>query len=541
MIFRRHGFKVSVSQPAVVYYAPLDRGDRTSAKEADAGLDVTILIINGYITMNSSNQKLSVIEKVGYSLGDFAANLVFQTLVTYLLFFYTDVYKLSNSAASYVIGICGFIGGVAFAPIMGAIADRTNTRWGKYRPWIIWTSVPFGITILLAFTTPDFGHSGKIAYAAITYLMLVTLYTANNLPYASLSGVLTGDMAERNSLSAYRFVAVMVAQFIIQGLMLPIILMAGDGDKAVGFEKVMTVFAYAGVLCFVVTFLTTKERVVATEENTGSITDDIKDLFHNVPWIIMLAVVVLVFVGLILKASMYIFYFENYVDPAALDTFLENSGFNGMIASITAGAASMGWTFEWPDDPAASGFGIFNGLSIIMMIVGIGFSKMLADRFGKRNIYSIFLAISALFILAFLWIPPTSVNAMYISNTLHGFFYGISIPIMWAMIADVADYSEWKNFRRATAIIFSAMLLGLKAGITIGGSVGGFILAIYGYDAALDSQSEDAKLGIKLSVSLFPTIAFLVAAGSLFFYEINKKMESEIEHDLAARRTPANA
>ncbi len=486
--------------------------------------------------MNSSDQKLSVVEKVGYSLGDFAANLVFQTLVTYILFFYTDVYRLSNSAATGVIMICGFIGGVLFAPIMGAIADRTNTRWGKYRPWILWTAIPFGITILLAFTTPDFGHTGKIAYAAITYLFLVTLYTANNLPYASLSGVLTGNMSERNSLSAYRFVAVMVAQFIIQGLMLPIIIMAGDGDKAVGFEKVMTVFAFAGVICFVLTFLTTKERVVATEENTGSIAEDVKDLFNNVPWIIMLCVVVLVFVALILKASMYIYYFENYVDPDSLNVFLDNFGFNAFITNLTEACNNMGWVFKWPDDPAASGFGLFNGLSIIMMIVGIGFSKFLANKFGKRNVYGTFLAISALFIFAFLFIPPTSVKAMYISNTLHGFFYGISIPIMWAMIADVADYSEWKNSRRATAIIFSAMILGLKAGITIGGSLGGVILSIYGYDASLASQGEDAKLGIKLSVSLFPTIAFLLAAGSLFFYEIDKSVETEIEQDLAARR-----
>jgi GPH family glycoside/pentoside/hexuronide:cation symporter len=172
--------------------------------------------------MNQSSQKLSVIEKVGYSLGDLAANLVFQTLVTFIAYYYTDVYGLEPSKAQWVIATCGFIGGVLFAPIMGMIADRTHTRWGRYRPWVMWTAVPFGVMILLTFTTPNLSGNAKVAYAFVTYLLLTTLYTANNLPYSSLSGVLTGNMSERNSLSAYRFVAVMVAQFIIQVLLRPL-------------------------------------------------------------------------------------------------------------------------------------------------------------------------------------------------------------------------------------------------------------------------------------------------------------------------------
>ena len=183
---------------------------------------------------NGTSQKLSVLEKIGYSLGDLAANLIFQTLVTFLAFFYTDVYGIPAGKASFIITTFGFVGAF-FNILMGIIADRTNTRWGKYRPWILWTAIPFGVISLLAFSTPDFNQSGKIIYAAVTYFLLVITYSANNLPYSALSGVLTGDMKERNSLSSYRFVAVMVAQFIIQSLLLPLALSIGHGDKQKGF------------------------------------------------------------------------------------------------------------------------------------------------------------------------------------------------------------------------------------------------------------------------------------------------------------------
>jgi len=487
--------------------------------------------------MNLADQKLSVTEKVGYSLGDFAANLVFQTLVTYIVFFYTDVYKLDNATASTVIFWCGILGGVLFAPFMGMIADRTNTRWGKYRPWILWTAIPFGVGIFMAFTTPNFSDSGKIIYAFLTYLLLVTLYTANNLPYAALSGVLTGNMKERNSLSAYRFVAVMFAQLIIQGLMLPIILMAGDGDKAIGFEKVMTVFAVVAVVCFFITFFTTKERVVVPQENKSKVIDDLRDLMGNKPWLIMLGLVILVFVTLALKGGMYIYYFNNYVSQPDLAAFLDTVGFSGFIQWLTAFFGGMGFNFHWPEEPAASGFGLFNSAGILCMILGIALSKPLADRYGKRNVYAIFLAISTLFILAFAFFPRDAIGAMFVSQILHGFFYGIGIPIMWAMIADVADYSEWKNNRRATAIIFSAMILGLKGGLTLGSTVAAMILAHYGYDASLEVQSETALQGIKLAVSVYASIPFFVAAASLIFYEINKEMEGKIETELAERRS----
>ena len=207
------------------------------------------------------NEKLSVVEKVGYSLGDLSANLIFQTFVTFIAFFYTDVYKIPAESATFIIFVGGMIGAF-FSPVMGIIADRTSTRWGRYRPWILWTAVPFGAVAMLAFTTPDLGVDGKVIYAFVTYVALVIMYSANNLPYSALSGVITGNMAERNSVSSYRFVAVMIAQFVIQVLLLPLVLILGGGDKALGFENTIMVFSMVGIVFFLITFITTKERVI---------------------------------------------------------------------------------------------------------------------------------------------------------------------------------------------------------------------------------------------------------------------------------------
>ena len=480
--------------------------------------------------MRSGAAKLSVIEKIGYSLGDLAANLVFQTLVTYLAFFYTDIYGLKPEDASVITLVVGLIAGFGFNPLIGAVADRTRSKWGKFRPWILFTAIPLGICALLAFSTPDFSYKGKMIYAAVTYSFLLLLYAANNLPYAALSGVITGDMKDRNSLSAYRFVAVMFAQFFVQVFMLPIILSVGQGDKAAGIEAVMTWLAIIGTIMLLITFFTTKERVIPTAEQESTLKNDLKDLAGNRPWVIMLLVTTFIFITLAMKGGSYVYYFNNYVDGDSLKHF---------IAPITGFFSSIGMNF-FGEDPKSAGFGLFNAGGIIMMIIGITFSKKLADKYGKRDVFLISLFISTLFVLLFVFYPPQSVGIMFLSQILHGFFYGISTPLLWAMIADVADYSEWKNNRRATAIIFSAMMVGLKVGLSVGSALVASIIGHYGYissDATqVVTQPETVATGAKMLVSVFPAIPFLLACGLLLFYSINKKMEIQIEADLKAKR-----
>ena len=478
--------------------------------------------------MSSISEKLSISEKIGYSLGDLAANLVFQTLMTYLAYFYTDIYGLEANDATAIIFVVGTIAAFGFNPIVGAIADRTNSKWGKFRPWILWTAVPLGIVSVLAFSTPDFEYQGKVIYAVITYTLLLLLYASSNLPYSALSGVITGDMKERNSISSYRFVAVMFAQFFVQVFMLPIIIYAGNGDKAIGIELVMTWLAIIGTVMLLITFVTTKERIVPTAEQKSTVMEDLSDLIKNKPWVIMLVLTTLTFVSLAMKGGSYVYYFENYVDKTRLTDF---------ISPILDFLSSIGVNF-FGNDPVSAGFGLFNAGGIIFMIIGIGLSKPLADAYGKRNIFGFFLLVSTLFIILFNFFDKTSVELMFGAQVLHGFFYGITIPLLWAMIADVADYSEWKNNRRATAIIFSAMMVGLKLGLTIGSALVAKILGSYGYiPGAENGQTEVAIQGTKMLVSMFPAIPFLIGVVLLFFYEINKEMESQIEIDLKQRRT----
>ena len=472
-------------------------------------------------------QPLSIKEKIGYSLGDLSANLVFQTLITYLAYFYTDIYGLNADDATAIIFFVGTAAAIGFNPIIGALADRTNSKWGKFRPWILWTAVPLGITSVLAFTTPDFSYSGKVIYAVVTYTLLLLLYAGSNLPYSALSGVITGDMKERNSISAYRFVAVMFAQFFVQVFMLPIIMYAGDGDKALGIEITMTWLAVIGTILLLITFITTKERIVPTQEQSSSLLEDIKDLIKNIPWVIMLTITTLLFITLSMKGGAYVYYFENYVSENSLSNF---------ISPILDFLSNIGINF-FGNDPVSAGFGLFNAGGIIFMIVGISLSKMLADKYGKRNVFGFFLFISTLFILIFYILSPESIALIFGAQIFHGFFYGITIPLLWAMIADVADYSEWKNNRRATAIIFSAMMVGLKLGLSIGGALVASVLGSYGYvPNSVGEQTESAILGTKMLVSIFPSIPFLVAAALLFFYVIDKKMEEKIEKDLLKKR-----
>ena len=479
------------------------------------------------LIMKSTSDKLSIIEKIGYSLGDLAANLVFQTLMTYLAYFYTDIYKLDANDATAIMFTVGLVAAFGFNPVVGAIADRTNSKWGKFRPWILWTAVPLGIISVMAFSTPDFSYKGKVIYAVVTYTLLLLLYATSNLPYSALSGVITGNMKERNSISSYRFVAVMFAQFFVQVFMLPIIIYVGEGDKAVGIEIVMTWLAVIGTIMLLITFLTTKERVVPSKDQKSTIWEDILDLVKNKPWIIMLLITTLTFVSLAMKGCSYVYYFENFIDASKLTNFI-----NPVLEFLS----SVGINF-FGNDPVSAGFGLFNAGGIIFMIIGIGLSKALADKYGKRNVFGLFLFIATLFILLFNFFKPTSIGLIFGAQILHGFFYGITIPLLWAMIADVADYSEWKNNRRATAIIFSAMMVGLKLGLSIGGALVTKILDFYDYDASINTmQSSDAILGTKLLVSIYPAIPFFIAVGLLFFYEINKSMENQIEIDLKQRR-----
>ena len=344
-------------------------------------------------------------------------------------------------------------------------------------------------------------------------------------------------MSERNSISSYRFIAVTIAQFVVQSLLLPLVLILGDGDKTKGFENTMTLFAVIGVVFFLITFLTTRERILPDPGQKTKIRVDVGDLMKNKPWISLLILTVFIFITLSLKGGMYVYYFNDYLSKPQLAEFLHHIGFDHFIDGLNSMLVTMGLHgFTWPKDAPTSGFSLFNAGGIIFTLLGIGVSKTLADKYGKRNVFGISLFLASLCLVLFFFYGPEAIVPVFVTQLVHGFFYGITTPLLWAMIADVADFSEWKNHRRATAIIFSAMIFGLKAGLSIGGALVAGILGYYGYNEQLAVQSPHTLEGIKLSLSIFPTLTFFVSIACLFFYEIDKKKEVQIQQALMERR-----
>jgi sugar (glycoside-pentoside-hexuronide) transporter len=447
--------------------------------------------------MALEHERLSVREKVGYGIGDAAANFIFQTMIIFQLAFYTDTFGITAAAAGTLFLVVRVFD-AAFDPLMGVIADRTNTRWGKFRPWILWTAVPFGIMGFLAFTTPDLSPSGKLAYAYVTYILLMMVYSANNLPYSALSGVMTGDVVQRTSLSSYRMVFAMASQLVIQGLALPMVKQFGGGNDALGYKITMGIFSALAVVFFLITFATTRERVRPDPAQKSSIGQDFADLVSNGPWKAMFALTIILFVTLALRGGVMVYFFKYYV-----------------------GREDM--------------FGPFNVIGTGATIIGVLLSKPVAERIGKRRLFVIGLLGTVVFTAAFILLPPNSLPLIIATEALRQFAYGFTIPLLWAMMADVADFSEWKNRRRATAVIFSAIIFGLKAGLGIGGAIGGYLLDAYGY-VPNAVQSTHALLGIRLAASIYPAIAFLLCAVCLTFYRIDKTLELEMSRELTERR-----
>lgn len=730
--------------------------------------------------MQNGTQKISIGEKIGYSLGDCAANFIFQTVMMFLLFFYTDVMGISPVVAG-IIFLITRIWDAFNDPMMGAIADRTNTRWGKFRPWVLWSALPFGIIGVLMFTTPNLSATGKIVYAFITYNLMMMMYTVNNVPYCSLTGVLTGDNIERTSLASYRFIFAMLASFVVQSFSIPLVNHLGidnktvvqseikgdlltitprkpglaniivrandqkgnvnergffvkvtkptpeipvlktpisdltlekgfgqheidlapvfnagaygpvtysvtvrsegvakaeiagnqlklteagigvtdvivtakdrlkssvndqfslavkvpgdsvpkvksrpeialdkgfgkkqinlselfsddDGDaliykaktdsgivgtnisdsqltlteiitgqdlltvtandgkggqcslaipvivvtggnmppaltkplssetvssesaplqvnlsehftdpdkdsltyaisvvnQAKGYQRTMIIFCSLAVVFFVITFLTTKERVRPDPKQKMSLKQDIKDLTHNPAWLAIFFLTVFIFIYLSLRGSVTLYYFTYYVKRADL-------------------------------------FSFFNMLGMGITLVAIPLSKPLAARFGKRNTFLVCLFLTAVFASVYLFLPPSSIFLIFAFQFLVALCYAPTIPMLWAMMADVADYGEWKTGRRATGITFSATTFGLKMGLSLGGALAGWLLTYFGYVAGAE-QTEFTLKGIRWMMSIIPAAPFFVGVAILFMYKIDKHTEKQMTEELIERR-----
>lgn len=448
--------------------------------------------------MIPKTERLSIKEKIGYGLGDTAANFIFQTMIVFQLSFYTDTYGIAAAAAGTLFMVVR-VWDAVFDPLMGLIADRTSTRWGKFRPWILWTAAPFGLMGVLTFLTPDFGPSGKLAYAYATYILLMMVYSANNLPYSALTGVITGDIGERTSLSSYRFVCAMLGAFVVQCLALPMVKYFGHGDNARGYRMTMGILSVVAVGLFVVTFLAVRERIQPDPRQKSPALRDFASLARNGPWIALFALTVLIFVGYTMRAGAMVYYFKYFVGREDL-------------------------------------FSVFNVCGLAAVVIGIVFSTPLALRFGKRDLYIVSLFLSAALMSVFLVLPAHAVGLMFAVEILRQLSYGLTTPLLWAMMADVADYGEWTTGRRATGIVYSALVLGLKVGLGLGGGIAGWVLSRYGY-VPNAVQSEHALLGIRMTASVLAATPYFLGVVCLLFYKIGKQLNIEITEELAERRS----
>lgn len=488
----------------------------------------------------SGTTKLSFVEKAGYAVGDASANFVFQLLLIFQAGFYTDVMGISASALGTLLLLVRVSD--AFAdPIMGMIADRTKHRWGKFRPWLIWSALPFALMFWAAFTVPTgLGSTGRLIYAAATYTLLMYVYSVNNVPYSALMGVMTGDPSERTSLASYRFVAGIGAAFIVQGFTLPLVGKFGGGDDAKGWSLTVAIYAAMAVVFFLVTFFTTKERIQPPADQKHDLKRDFVDLKQNVPWLAMFWMTLFVFITLSLRGGSNYYYFTYFVDAAALRGFVEGLGLTapGGVEAGGIGLAILdlfGLVMEPGDDPSKIGFSVFNMTTSLIQILGVVAAKPLADRFGKKAVFTIGLAGATLIQASFFFVPADAVGTMFLLGCLSATAYGPTIPLLWAMIGDTADYSEWKTGRRSTGFVFAGVVFALKAGLGLGGAISGWLLAAYGYTPET-ARDPGVLEGIKTMVSLYSALCFGIGVVCMLFYPITKQLNIQMSRELAERR-----
>jgi Na+/melibiose symporter-like transporter len=499
--------------------------------------------------MSETPQKLSVGEKFGYSCGDAAANFVFMTMVLFQSNFYTDVFGLAAGTAGTII-LVARLWDAFFDPLMGVLADRTNTRWGRFRPWVLFTAVPWAVMMFVAYRTPlGLSATGMVAYALVTNTLLMTLYSMNNMPYSALGGVMTGDVHERTKLNSYRFVAAIIAQFVVSGLTLPLVAkFAGpDHDRRHGWAMTMGLWACLCLVLFVITFLTTRERIRPEPRQKSTLRQDFGDLFGNGPWIAMFLLTLVQFGLISLQGSALYNYFHSYADKGAMYDWLDSIRLTA--PPVAAGASAPGGLLEWlgyivhagradlANSNVADVFNsIVNMLGKVVTIAVILLSPPLSRRYGKKAVSIAGFALSAAANAAFYFIQPTNVAGMLLFTVLTSAVYAPTIPLIWAIFADVADYSEWKNGRRATGVIFATIGFALKAGLSIGSASFLWLMSFYGYRAN-QPQTALTLEGIHLCSSVYLSILFTACTALLFCYKINRDFTYRIANELAVRRS----
>lgn len=449
-------------------------------------------------------------EKIGYGFGDMASSMFWKLFGSYLMIFYTDVFGMPAA----VVGTMFLITRVwdsAFDPIIGIIADRTQSRWGKFRPYLLYLAVPFAVIGVLTFTTPDFGDGGKIIYAYFTYSLMMMVYSAINVPYASLLGVMSPEPKDRNMLSTYRMTFAYIGSFIALLLFMPMVNQFSKGhDEQHGWMMSVIVIAVLCALLFYGCFAWTTERVKPIKEQQNSLKGDLQDLLHNRPWWILLGAGVAALVFNSIRDGATVYYFKYYV---AAEEYTSVSLFG--ISFVLSG--------------------LYLAVGQAANIVGVVLAAPLSNRIGKKRTYMWAMSIATVLSVIFYWFDKEQLVLMFIFQVLISICAGSIFPLLWSMYADCADYSELKTGNRATGLIFSSSSMSQKFGWAIGSAVTGWLLAFYGFEANA-VQSEEAIHGIRMFLSWLPAIGTVLSVIFISLYPLSEKEMRKITNQLNNKR-----
>lgn len=440
--------------------------------------------------------RLSLREKMGFALGDLGFNLYWASIASFLAVFYTDVFGIPAAAAGTMFLVTKIVDAVT-DPIMGAVADRTKTRWGKFRPYLIFAGAPMAGAAVITFSTPELSDSGKIIYAYVTYSLMMLCYTLLSTPYSSLSGVMTAHPQERNTLISFRFIAAFAGTTLVNKFTLPLVDYLGNGDEALGWQLTMALYGAVASVAFAITFFSTRERIAPPPQQKTSPLSDIKDLLDNRPWLILIGLAIVIMMTITLRGGSSYYYLKYYLQrPELISDYL-------FVQGIALG-------------------------------VGAAITPLLTKYIDKTKLLMLLMSIVGALSILMYFVPPQYVSIIFVLNILISLALGPKSPLAWSMYADSADYTEWKTGRRATGMTFSAATFAQKLGGALGSAVMLWVLAAIGY-VAREAQSDASQTGIALLQTVIPGVIALVAAAIISFYPLTNAMLARIQSDLGQR------
>lgn len=464
--------------------------------------------------------KIGLSEKIGYGLGDMSSSMFWKLFGAYLMLFYTDVFGISAAVVGTMFAVTR-VWDSFFDPVVGAFADRTSSRWGRFRPYLLFLAVPFGLIGVITFLTPPFDNTGKIIYAYATYALMMMVYSAINVPYASLLGVMSPDPSHRNTLATYRMTFAYLGSFIALLLFMPLVNAFGGGDvngptrlwftaPQFGWFMAVVVIAAICVVLFLACFALTKERVEPIKHEKTSLKTDFRDLVHNKPWWILLGAGVSSLVFNSIRDGATVYYFKYYVDETA-------------VGNISI----LGLPFVLS--------GIYLGVGQAANIVGVILAAPVSNRIGKRNTFISSMALATVLSVIFFWLNKDQLYLIFVFQVLISICAGSIFPLLWSMYADCADYSELRTGNRATGLIFSSSSMSQKFGWAFGSAITGWMLAQFGFKANA-VQSAETIQGIKMFLSILPAVGALLSLVFIYFYPLSESKMKTITAELQEKR-----